>query len=284
MSDDSRWYGQQKKNDWIGDGFGVETVLNRRGGETQCPYCSKWYKGIGQHWGKSDQCQKPPVSQKKLKMLRGLVLGDGCIHKRHGTVFVMSTNRLFIEWLDRQLGWLSTGAGLHRTAEQQSVGAKGRGSGGWSDDAQDYWDVYTLKTRRHPDLPSYETWYQDGVSVLPSGTELSPRALKMWYVSDGSLEWNDNGGRCCVSIHSHNSSYNYEYVVNLLDEYGFDLSHCQGNFRLLTESTEDFLNLIGKPVPGFGYKWCYESREDYNKMKTKSERVSRTRTVGDSDE
>ncbi|MFB6205743.1 MAG: hypothetical protein ABEJ05_04335 [Haloglomus sp.] len=184
--------------------------------------------------------------------MNGLVLGDGHIHfptpDRPGYLQVRMTNRRFVEWLDDQFGWLSTGARLYReeTARRRTA--------------------YSVRTRSHGWFERYREWYEDGQTVVPTGYSLSPLAARIWYVSDGSISW---GAK--PSLRLYCSDYvdsTPDRIPELFDEHGFAPSVEPYGLRFPVADHEVFLNWIGPAPPGFSYKWETDSKERYRRLRS----------------
>lgn len=68
-------------------------------------------------------------------------------------------------------------------------------------------------------------------------------------------------------------------IKGALEEHGFTIGVVNWFFRLSTEDTEDFFELIGDPVPGFEYKWVYDDSELYQQLKAETRRIHCTQTL-----
>jgi hypothetical protein len=77
--------------------------------------------------------------------------------------------------------------------------------------------------------------------------------LKMWYISDGSLQ---NGGPILTVW---NESDRHEFILSLFEDIGLSVTWQNSNndVYIRKKSQDDFFDYIGEPVPGFEYKWNY---------------------------
>jgi len=234
-------------------------------GNVLCEQCGNDYEAIGQHWSMSADCSHPDISDYKMELLTGMLMGDGCINRCNKNPF-FRTNMIakpFLEWLDDEFGWLSTGVRLDRTAEE---GAKQCRDSGFSPDANvnNYSDVYRLHSRSHPDLQSLADWYVTGKKVFPEDIELTPTVLKMWYVSDGSYDNTDSNNY--IKIGMSNEIDRRDNIEQLFENVGFEISNwnisvrkrdgserCEAQFTV--EESRRLHEYMGEPPDGFEYKW-----------------------------
>lgn len=232
-----------------------------------CPGCNRQFKRIGSHWSQAS-CQRPQFTSRQLELLKGLNLGDGSIKESSGGkcwFVVKSVRPAFLNWLGTKFGALSAGVRLVASAETQKNHAQTRG-GEWAD--YDYQDLYLLRLRGHPmfDLLR-EKWYPGGGDIrFPPDLELSPETLRMWFVSDGGLDWSGNG-TCYPAISCHNETDRADFIQRKFADIGFDVGYSSGRVRIKAADTERFLDYIGAPVPGFAYKWARDDRETYDSLK-----------------
>jgi uncharacterized Zn-finger protein len=248
----------------LGDGKDKPTILETDGDETRCPYCGQWYELVASHWTKSS-CQYPPFTARKQEILTGMMLGDGYMKNTGGRFGCKMTNKTFIEWLAKQLGWLAHDVRLKQTATESAKDLRERGFSG-DTDATDCRDKYRFWTVTHPALQQFCDWYDDDGNIhFPTDLSLTPLSLKLWYVSDGGLDCSQKHPR--IYFGSANEQERPDAIMSMLKGCGFDVSQSGYNFRLPTAQTEDFLDYIGSPPPGFEYKWAIDSREQYDKLK-----------------
>lgn len=248
----------------------------------KCPSCGNWYERISGHWAMSS-CQHPSISQQKWEMCKGLMMGDGNIGNRSGkncTIEINNTNLTFLEYLQHQFDWLSTI--LYKTETAQE--AANRLSNGKQEmsssvtNSEDYYDGYKIHTRSHSLFNEFEKWWTTGEKVFPYLNYTKP-LLRMWWVSDGSFNWRH--GNSSVRFASWKEGCRPENIINSFSDIGFDCSMYGGtDFILPVDQTEDFFDYIGHdPVPGFEYKWAWQDRDRYKRLKKESKEKHCTQTI-----
>lgn len=212
------------------------------------------------HWNRSE-CDYPPFSAELWELLTGILLGDGDIHGKRDTnahFRVRMTNRRFLEFVDRELGILSKGVFLARTAEAQVETAKknrreGR-KGFETVSEENYHELYGLRTCSHPALDEFRDWYRSGEKRYPADLELTPIVTKAWYVCDGWLA-REAGNRSRVMFKVTNEAHRPDYLVDLFDRVGFEVGFSRNSIQVPADETERLLDWMGGPFPGFEYKW-----------------------------
>jgi hypothetical protein len=157
------------------------------------------------------------------------------------------TNLKFLKWLDDKLGIISCGVNKNITSEEAKKRAIQHGLEGAN--KSKFQDVYKLYTRRLPYFHKLSEWYEEGKKMPPESLRVTPLSMKMWYVSDGSI-----ANSSTVSIHSNISQNIHK---NIIEEAGFDcgISSRGEEITIYSNQSEKFFDWIGKPVPGFNYKW-----------------------------
>lgn len=248
--------------------------------EKQCPTCGSWYGQIGNHWGHhQSDCEYPPISYEKWEMLKGLLMGDGCLDNRHcvnKSVRVVNTNLTFIEYLRNNFDWVAFDFVKSYTSKEK---AKQHRDSGFRTDAkmENRFDQYELRTRSHPKINKFEQWWETGELKFPQ-LEFTPELLRMWYVSDGCMKWKYNSS---IDFISSNESTTPQNIINSFNNIGLECNNGNNteNFRLPTAQTEDFFDYIGHdPVPGFEYKWAWKDKDRYKRLKKECEEKHKTQT------
>jgi hypothetical protein len=195
-----------------------------------------------------------------------------------------SISEEFLQWLDSELGWLTTGVYLFRTAERSAeLSAKHQNI---DTSVSDYNALYSIQTRAHPQFERYRSWYRtidtDGTGT---GTEsdtrrqkhvpslsLTPIDAKMWYVCDGSLAWQDSNktGNPIVEIGARVriKDGTADELCRMFERstLGISPTIASNVLRFSVSESQRFLDWIGDPVPGFAYKWEYDSYERYREL------------------
>jgi len=238
-------------------------------GNVLCEQCGNDYSRIGSHWSQVSTCSHPEISAYKMELLTGMLMGDGYISRRENKNTYFTTAMItkpFLEWLDGELDWLSTGVRLEYTAEEN---AKRSRDSGFSPDAkaENYSDVYRLQSRGNPNLQPLADWYSSGKKVFPENIELTPTVLKMWYVSDGSHDNRKSHNR--IEIAMNNEIDRRDNIEQLFEHVGFEISNwsireitsgkyegskiCEAQFTV--DESQRLFEYMGEPPAGFEYKW-----------------------------
>lgn len=210
-------------------------------------------------------------------------MGDGTIHNppsaKNVRVEVTNINKTFLQWVSEELGWLSNGVSLKRTSEE--IRDENRKSNYERFSSLDYEirDQYGLTTVRHPELNRFANWYTSGQKRFSNRVHLSPRVLKIWYVCDGHLIWGDKGHiRPQVWISAENEADRPEYIKSLFSGTPINPKFNRGRVMLTSDESEWFFDYVGKPAPGFKYKFTTQSKGEYENSKEEFYRNCTTQT------
>lgn len=211
-----------------------------RMGKIECPSCGNEYVSLGGHLAKGSSCDYPEPTERQDSIIRGMLLGDGWINHHHDSAnpyfAVGMTNREFLNWLNSEMQPFTTGV-------KDATGSD------WSQR-----DYYKIRTIRAPGFERYLEWYPDGeyqrVDVDPD-----PLLLKMWYVSDGTLDQRD-GRSPYITISTHQDGDREAYFEMLFSDIDTYPSRDNGkNIGFTVEGTKTFFEYIGDAPPGFEHKW-----------------------------
>lgn len=243
-------------------------------GRVTCHQCGTTYERPGYHWS-NGSCDYPSIPDVKSSQVLGMMLGDGTLRTHTSSPFVQSymINKPFLEWLDDQLAWLSTGVSLYRTAEHSAQLSR---DNGYPDaDEANYHDVFVMQTRTMPQFERYVSWYENSDrKQYPAELTLTPIDANIWYVCDGSLNWDRRypNARPYATVGVSTETQTSETVLGMFDRSTFD--HIpqvdENTVRFSVDETEDFLDWIGVAPDGFEYKWETDSLSDYEAMKDRA--------------
>lgn len=184
-------------------------------------------------------------------------MGDGTIDRHrdgHSRLVVEMTNREFLEWLDNELGFLSTGTRLKETASERAERNRGDSHVKVVNE-ENYSDVYRLKTRSHPFFTELASWYGSGEKQFPNDLEINSTIAKIWYVCDGTLTLYETSIRPWAVFYTSNEGHRREYLKGLFEEVGFSPRFTDESVYFGVDETQSLLEWMGEPVPGFEYKW-----------------------------
>lgn len=186
-------------------------------------------------------------------------MGDGHINRSATTPRLRAemTNKKYLEYLDSKFPHIGNGVKISRTAKEQS---DKHIATGFNPDAAEgnYSDCYWWETMCHHQFDSYADWYESGSKVFPENLNMTPTKLKHWYVCDGNL--NGKYVRIYVGNERENkqkiNSYFKHICTQSPDWSTVDRgsnSHTSINFN--KEDSNRLMQYMGKPLPGFRYKW-----------------------------
>lgn len=192
------------------------------------------------------------INQRQEEIMKGILMGDAWVNKpenKNARIAIESVNREFLEWLDAELGEITTGVSLKNTSSELAY--KNR-KHGYTVNEENYNDIYVLKSRGLPYFNNLYEWYKSGEKRFPN-VELTSTTLKMWYVCDGSLS--EDG---YAFIYAANENDRKEFILSLFEDLDIDPSFHSGGggaIGFTKEDTEKLLKYIGEPISGFEYKW-----------------------------
>lgn len=243
-------------------------------GTVICHSCDTEYERPGYHWS-NGSCSYPQLPYLKSAIVYGLMLGDGTLRTHTSCPFVQTymINERFLQWVDEELAWLSTGVSLYRTADKSAEVSRNNGHPGA--DAENYHDVYVMQTRTMPEFRRYLSWYDDSETKrFPQDATLDPTSAKVWYACDGSLNWDRRypNSRPHATIGVKNEMDDISTVLDMFDNSTFHhIPRVDRNtIRFSVDETEDFLDWMGDAPPGFQYKWTLSSLDDYEHNKAEA--------------
>lgn len=251
--------------------FDEEPVVEN--GQVICHECNNGYDRVGYHWS-NGRCDFPTMPGSKKELCTGLMLGDGTLRTHTSNPFIQTymINRPFLEWLDEELAWLSTGVSMYRDAEHSAK--LSRDNGHPDADAENYHDVYVMQTRTMPFFSMYEDWYDDGSKSFPDHIVLTPTTAKIWYACDGSLNWDRRypNSRPHATIGVQSEMENIDNVLRMFNESTFahEPTVDESTIRFTVDQTEDFLDWMGDAPGGFEYKWETKDLDRYEELKAEA--------------
>jgi len=204
----------------------------------ECPTCGSEYQNLASHWSRSS-CDYPDLDPWKIETIQGMLLGDGCItHGPKNAFFVTSmTNRLFLEYLNEELGWLTDTIHQH---DSQQTGSKPQ---------------YRLQTMAIPHFNTMkDRWYSDSQKRIPKDT-LTKREVKLWYVCDGCMAWSEDVNRASPRFSIVTLHDDRDVLIKTLRDNGISAVKRSESVAVPADGTDAFLQWLGDPLPGFEYKW-----------------------------
>jgi len=208
--------------------------------ETNCPNGCGSYSNLSKHWSQSSSCDYPDVSEHKIDVIKGLIMGDASINLQNeewsGRRDLSVVSKDFAEEASSELGFLS-----NRITTREKDGI--------SKNTQ-----YRLSTYSHPIFKQiYNNWYTDDGKKFPEALTMNHTILRFWYLGDGSLKFT-NANTAYSTIRVNNEKERPDYLINLFDELGYKSTCSSKEIRISTEDTPEMLSNI-KAVDDLSYKW-----------------------------
>jgi len=225
-------------------------------GRSPCPVCGKRFEKFGFHWLKT--CNYPKMSNFQIDLATGLLLGDGNVGRNrfNMTVNMYSKSKAYLLFLER-LFYPVVGKGV-RFSKTAKESAKHARKTGFSPQAKEknYSDIYRFKTLKTPLFKiMYKHWYETGQRTFPNTIKLNPVVIKHWFAGDGNLIVKERE-KPHAAIVFENEKQNLEKMKNMFENVGFSPTITpRGGAWFSVEETQELLNYMGEPPPGFHYKW-----------------------------
>jgi len=235
--------------------------------KVSCPKGCGEYEHIGQHWSKGEVCSEPLLSQNQKEIITGCLMGDRYVDytDKNPSFGIIVCNEEYLEYLDEIFGVFTTGVRVENTA-QESVEKAHKYNFRPNAKVENYSEQYILSTRNLEQIKEFADWYSSGNKVFPENIKLTPIVLKHWYVCDGSYQIKEESKRGNIIISMNNErefkdkieSYFEKYVGVSVDrwrEYKTDKGRIDCSAVFHADTTEQLLEYMGSPLPGFKYKW-----------------------------
>lgn len=215
-----------------------------------CHSCGDKYSQIALHWN-GKECEWPEFSEKQMKLMRGLLLGDADIKSgTNGSIFrLRMTNKKFLEWVSSELSPISRGVFLSEDSEAQKESAL-RGELEGVTDNSEFNDLYGVRTVTHPQVNKLNDWYSTGKKRYPES--ITKEMFRMWYVTDGWNSRNNIRVRCVDQSDLANETISKIDNLKFVSSSTFDEG--RGTIRISSEDSREFFRTTSPP-PGFEYKW-----------------------------
>jgi hypothetical protein len=212
------------------------------------------------HWNASS-CDYPDINNNTKDMLVGLLMGDGYIGESGSSNYFTLTmkNKRFLDWLDSELGVISTGVNKFKSGDKIKSDAEESGFIP-SDSDYEFNDQYRMWTVCHPHFSELRNWYASGDMVVPESVKINNTVAKYWYISDGGLQIRDDCKPRCQITMKNMKGYKGR-ILSELEKSGFNPTFTTDRIVFSVEETTDFLTWIGEPVVGFENKWTGESKK-----------------------
>ena len=178
----------------------------------------------------------------------GLLLGNAEIsgNSANKHLVLVTTNRTFVGWVFKELGWLAYG--LVRVDPPEPTEATDR----------EVLHRYRVRTIAHPELTSYREWDDaSGEKRIPLHLDLPVRSARVWYACSGGFQWQSDTSQPSAVFSAHDDK-RATRIAGLLERAEFEPTRVGKRVLLPPRETRAFLEWIGDPVPGVGHKWATE--------------------------
>ena len=224
----------------------------------QCPDCREEFNKLGNHWQWNPE-HRPELTEEQKEVITGLLMGDGSIVNRdnNGYFVVEMIKKEFLEYLTEIFPIIGKGVKKVSTAEEKAKARIMRGDENVN--ISNHNDIYMFSTCTLPDFKQFSDWYEGGEKEWPDDIDLTPTILKYWYVSDGTYARPESDASY-ISISAVKEKDNANKITNYFEQKGFNISYfnrSSGNFNIIfdPDTTSEIFEYMGKPLPGFEYKW-----------------------------
>ena len=180
------------------------------------------------------------LSEAQRSIITGTLLGDGAMRCKANALLEINHSfkqRGYVDWMYRHL------AGLVSTPPAQRQGNGGR-------------VAYRFVTRSLPELtPFYHRFYGGGEKRVPEGIELTPLALAVWFMDDGSRSRN----AVYLNTQQFSIACQHRLLAVLQERWGLqgtlNRDKTYYRIRISVASTPRWATLIGPHLlPEFRYK------------------------------
>jgi len=199
------------------------------------------------HLGNANHCN---LSQEAIEWINGELLGDGCLNSS-------SIYSARFQYTSKYLEYINY---ISNTLDSFGIKQAGKINKYYHKKMNCY--TYRYSSLCYEELlPIYKHWYPKGIKIMPKDIKLTPLTCKHWYIGDGSLEHQKEGGKPRIRLWTYGFSIlNVNWLTKQLNNLGFKAIRqpSRNSIGISTYSTKDFLNYIGKcPVECYQYKWAY---------------------------
>lgn len=223
-----------------------------------CPKCDNYFSRLSNHWS---SCGEPKLSEKQKNIITGAVMSDATVSS-NGSVTMYSSNKPFLQWINKELEFMSYGVSVNDLGEDRHK--RNIKSGFDTNRNADYKDVYRLSCPIHSFTKQMRKLYKENGKELHS-IELNPEIVKIWYCGDGGLNWSDDKYAYPEIRAVSQSKYDSE-LKNMFSHFSFDVKVSNGNIRIYSDA-DDFLSSVGPAPKGMEYKWSNGDRDIYRRLK-----------------
>lgn len=198
------------------------------------------------------------------------MFGDGTLINRaleKPGMKVTSTTKPFLEWVSEEMGVMGCSVILQESAQNLFQRRGG--------DLESLHDIYSVSIRSHHDFQEYVNWYDNkhNRSIMPNYTNLSPLITKVWYCSDGYVDWKhgkERPARIALGFSSKNKDQNTSLYKEMLGDVCVEPTITTDQLVFNKTNSHKLLQYMGSPIPGFEHKWEIDNSNRHFNLKEDS--------------
>ena len=213
----------------------------------KCRSCGEFFDEVAIHWA-IGSCMEPELSSYQKELIEGMLLGSGWLSHNDGKphLRVKMSNKTFIEWLVKELGYICTGTVSVDDEEREIMGGR-----------TNLKKSYAIRTHTLESLRRYNNWLDDIWTRGRRSLEITPLKLKLWYVSNGSIIRQ----RGCHAEIFESAVESENQLENVFDSIGIGFtmdtnrSTKSDHLRFSRSQSQKLWDYMGDSLPGFEYKW-----------------------------
>lgn len=222
--------------------------------KTKCHMCESKFKNLSNHWEQSRSCNFPKLSKEQNQIIKGIVMGDGCITRpgKNPQLILEMVNKKYLKYISSKLNKYGTEVKLHKTAKQSAKEMRERDFRPNAKE-ENYQNSYRMSTRTTPQLNEFAEWYGQEGKKFPEKIKITPITLKHWFVCDGT--YSTHGGADRIEISAVNEKERFNKIVSSFQDIGLEARVTGKTIYFSNSETNSVFDYMGEPVPGFKRKW-----------------------------
>lgn len=193
----------------------------------------KWLEktGLGTRGLNERRKNHVELSGRLVRMLEGESLGDGYLGKSNETggsyLQEQDKNKSYVEWLQSELEKLGVDGSVGKSHNEKGT---------------QYYRYSSSKIMEFNEIR--EKWYGDGGLSIPHDFSISPTAMLLWYIGDGTFS--ESHGEPVVKIASYKFGEGLDSIVDQLGDLGIQASRYEQGLRIWLKSQDDWFDYLNK--------------------------------------
>jgi len=166
--------------------------------------------------------EEDKMTTNQVRLMNGVLLGNGHIDKYHRRFMVLSSDEKYIRWL---------------AEEFSNIGGR----------MVNHEDRYKFQTGKYDWVKKWRgRWYYLNRKVIPQNISLTPEMAGLWYYTRGSTH--DRYGRVTLDMTGMEDSM--KNALSLLDAAGYDAFESFNTIQMIESVSNDFLEWMEEPPIG----------------------------------